>query len=94
MALDCPNCGEEKLSRYRYPKRVGDKVFRRHRCLNCRRICVSVQRFVSGANAERLLDDWLDSKMEPNASSVSTHSAAAGSARAVPASQLTIGLMA
>jgi transcriptional regulator NrdR family protein len=52
----CPNCylpGE----RYKSPKEVpGLGVMRRHKCRNCRRVFLSLQKVVTGKYAEVVLN--------------------------------------
>lgn len=51
----CPNC-DIPGERYKSPKEVpGLGTARRHRCLNCRKIFMSLQRTITGWAAERIL---------------------------------------
>ena len=55
MTLKCPSCGSENFERYRRPTdHVPDSTFRRHRCLNCRRVFLTEQRVVDEERAEEI----------------------------------------
>ncbi len=53
--MNCPNC-DTLGDRYKSPKEVqGLGIARRHKCPNCRRIFMSLQRTISGWAAEGIL---------------------------------------
>lgn len=56
MALTCPMCGSDSSVRYRSPMDRDHRTYRRHKCRDCGAIFLSVQRVMSHADAESLLD--------------------------------------
>lgn len=56
MALTCPKCGSDSSVRYRSPRDFEGRTYRRHKCRECGTIFLSVQKVMSHAAAEALLD--------------------------------------
>ncbi|MDA8355536.1 MAG: hypothetical protein M0Z95_04390 [Actinomycetota bacterium] len=46
--MKCPSCGSTNHRRYRSPRVRQDAIVRRHRCLDCRALFVSVQIVLTG----------------------------------------------
>lgn len=54
--MQCPNGCEERPERYRSPLNVpGVGLVRRHRCPNCRKVFMSLQKVIVGRHAEAIL---------------------------------------
>ncbi len=49
--LECPACGSVNSDRYGGPITRRGRVYRRHRCRNCRRLFVTEQHVVSQGEA-------------------------------------------
>ena len=54
--MKCPRCSSEESTRYRSPVTKDDVIMRRHRCLNCGLVFLSVQVVVTVDLEEALLD--------------------------------------
>lgn len=50
--LECPSCGSVNSDRYGGPITRRGRVYRRHRCRNCRRLYVTEQHVVLRGEAE------------------------------------------
>lgn len=70
--IRCPNCDWNKTIRYRDPVVKGSVVFRRHRCMKCKRIFLSFQMAVVSRKAAEELLDWVEGNPRLIASSGQT----------------------
>lgn len=60
VTIKCPACNSENHERFRPPAgHIEGSVFRRHRCLNCRRIFLTEQRVVDEEIAETLSSEMM-----------------------------------
>lgn len=66
--MQCPNC-DTPGERYKGPREVpGLGVMRRHKCPNCRRVFLSLQKVVTGKYAEIVLNRIEAQEPEPDES--------------------------
>lgn len=55
--LPCPTCGFPNTAPYGHPRTLGDAIYRRRKCLGCRRHFLTADRVVSGADLAALAED-------------------------------------